>query len=165
MKVCAGSRLATPDSAFCTEPHPLKLGHWRIRALISTRQIATLLNIWNLFPSGTWRLYNVASTSMQHHDVASTLMRRLNVVWPWWGKMPGILTRTLVVLRYERASGPSRMRIGLVIRKSWVRSLPGPETFFRRNWLWNVFYCHSVPSTDSRRAVVSFRPKNVHNTG
>ena len=27
-------------------------------------------------PAGTWRLYNVASTSMQRHDVASTLMWR-----------------------------------------------------------------------------------------
>ena len=32
------------------------------------------------YPAGTWRLYNVVSTSMQRHDVASTLMRRyLNV--------------------------------------------------------------------------------------
>ena len=27
-------------------------------------------------PAGTWRKYNVASTSMQRHDVASTLRRR-----------------------------------------------------------------------------------------
>ena len=27
------------------------------------------------------------------------------------------------------------------------------------------FYGHSLPCTDSRRAVVSFRRKNVHNTG
>ena len=27
-------------------------------------------------PAGTWRLYNVGSTSMQRHDVASTLRRR-----------------------------------------------------------------------------------------
>ena len=29
----------------------------------------------------------------------------------------------------------------------------------------NIFYGHSLPSTDSRRAVVSFWQKNVHNTG
>ena len=29
-----------------------------------------------LFPAGTWRKYNVASTLMQRHDVASTLRRR-----------------------------------------------------------------------------------------
>ena len=32
-------------------------------------------------PAGTWRLYNVGSTSMQRHDVASTLRRRcINVM-------------------------------------------------------------------------------------
>ena len=29
-----------------------------------------------IYPAGTWRKYNVASTSMQRHDVASTLRRR-----------------------------------------------------------------------------------------
>ena len=38
-------------------------------------------------------------------------------------------------------------------------------TFFRGAWSWNIFYGHSLPSADSRRAVVSFWRKNVHNTG
>ena len=29
----------------------------------------------------------------------------------------------------------------------------------------SIFYGHSLPSADSRRAVVSFWRKNVHNTG
>ena len=29
-------------------------------------------------------------------------------------------------------------------------------------WSWNIFYCHSSPSADSRRAVVSFWQKNAH---
>ena len=33
------------------------------------------------------------------------------------------------------------------------------------DWSWNIFYGHSLPSADSRRAVVSFWRKNVHNTG
>ena len=36
---------------------------------------------------------------------------------------------------------------------------------FRGDWSWNIFYGHSLPSADSRRAVVSFWRKNVHNTG
>ena len=32
-------------------------------------------------------------------------------------------------------------------------------------WSWNIFYGHYLPSADSRRAVVSFWRKNVHNTG
>ena len=38
-------------------------------------------------------------------------------------------------------------------------------TFFLRDWSWKFFYGHSLPSTDLRRAVVSFWQKNVHNTG
>ena len=39
-----------------------------------------------------------------------------------------------------------------------------------RLWLnikksWNIFYGHSLRSADSRKAVVSFWRKNVHNTG
>ena len=37
--------------------------------------------------------------------------------------------------------------------------------FFCGDWSWNIFYGHSLPSADSRRAVVNFLRKNVHNTG
>ena len=33
------------------------------------------------------------------------------------------------------------------------------------DWSWNIFYGHSLPSADSRRAFVSFWQRNVHNTG
>ena len=42
---------------------------------------------------------------------------------------------------------------------------PRSATFFPGDWSWNIFYGHSLPSADSRRAVVSFWQKNVHNTG
>ena len=32
----------------------------------------------------------------------------------------------------------------------------GSATFFHGDWSWNILYCHSLPSADSRRAVVSF---------
>ena len=35
-------------------------------------------------------------------------------------------------------------------------------TFFRGDWSWNIFYGHSLPSSDSRKAVVSFWWKSVH---
>ena len=38
-------------------------------------------------------------------------------------------------------------------------------TFFCGDWSWNIFYGHnSPPFADSRRAVISFWQKNVHNT-
>ena len=56
----------------------------------------------------------------------------------------------------------SRMRVRLVIRSLRARSSPGRAIFFRGDLSWNVFYGHSLPSVDSRRAVVSFWRKNVH---
>ena len=41
----------------------------------------------------------------------------------------------------------------------------GSAAFFCGDWLWNIFYSHSLPSTDSSRAIVSFWRKKVQNTG
>ena len=49
--------------------------------------------------------------------------------------------------------------------RSQVQPLPRSETFFHRDWSWNIFYDHSLPFADSRSAVVSFWQKNVQNTG
>ena len=46
-----------------------------------------------------------------------------------------------------------------------ITTPPRSAAFFRGDWSWNIFYGHSLPSADSRRAVVSFRRKNVHSTG
>ena len=55
--------------------------------------------------------------------------------------------------------------VRLETRRSRVQPPPRSATFFRGDWSWNIFYGHSLPSADSRRAVVSFWQKNVHNTG
>ena len=55
--------------------------------------------------------------------------------------------------------------IRLETRRSRVQPQPRSATFFRGDWSWNIFYGHSLPSADSRRAVVSFWRKNVHITG
>ena len=55
--------------------------------------------------------------------------------------------------------------VRLEIRRSQVQPPPRSATFFHGDWSWNIFYGHSLPSADSRRAVVSFWRKNVHNTG
>ena len=55
--------------------------------------------------------------------------------------------------------------VRLKTRRSRVQPPLRSATFFRGDWSWNIFYGHSLPSPDSRRAVVSFWRKNVHNTG
>ena len=56
------------------------------------------------------------------------------------------------------------MRVRLVIKRLRARLPPG-----RQHLSWRldheIFFCHSLPSAYSRRAVVSFLRKNVHNTG
>ena len=53
------------------------------------------------------------------------------------------------------------MHVRLVFMRSRVGS-SGPATFFCENGSQNHFYGHSLPSTDSSRAVVSYRRKDVH---
>ena len=55
--------------------------------------------------------------------------------------------------------------VRLETRRSRVQPPPRSATFFRGDWSWNIFYGHSLPSADSRRAVVGFWRKNKHNTG
>ena len=55
--------------------------------------------------------------------------------------------------------------VRLETRRSRVQPPPRSATFFRGDCSWNIFYGHSLPSADSRKAVVSFWRKNVHNTG
>ena len=59
--------------------------------------------------------------------------------------------------------------VGCAVRletwRSRVQPPPRSATFFLGDWSWNIFYGHSLPSADSRRAVVSFWRKNVHSSG
>ena len=162
-----------------------------------------------LCPAGTWRLYNVGSTSMQRHDVASTLRRRcINVLCLLGEQRPMAFAVCFLVFAYlstnqflvlshnggcasdwwsgGRELDPCQVRqhyfveiklflaglggsvgcaVRLETRRSRVQPPPRSATFFRGDWSWNIFYGHSLPSADSRRAVVSFWRKNVHNTG
>ena len=66
----------------------------------------------------------------------------------------------------ERGLGGSvGCAVRLETRRLRVQPPPRSATFFRGDWSWNIFYSHSLPSADLRRAAVSFWRKNVHNTG
>ena len=55
--------------------------------------------------------------------------------------------------------------VQLETRRSRIQPPPRLATLFHGDWLWNIFCGHSLLSADSKRAVVSFWQKNVHNTG
>ena len=44
-------------------------------------------------------------------------------------------------------------------------AVPAESATFIHEIDHKIFYGHSLPCADSRKAVVSFRRKNVHNTG
>ena len=56
----------------------------------------------------------------------------------------------------------NRMCVRLMIRRSRVHPIRVRQHSFVEIWSWNIFYCNSLPSTDVRRAAVSFWRKNVH---
>ena len=60
------------------------------------------------------------------------------------------------------AKSPFCVFFFLVIRRLQLWAHLGVATFFHGDWSWNIFYSHSLPSSDSRKAVVSFWWKNVH---
>ena len=70
-----------------------------------------------------------------------------------------------VPLYFSGLGGSVGSAVRLETRRSRVQLPPRSATFFRGDWSWNIFYGYSLPSADSRRAVVSFWRKNVHNTG
>ena len=70
-----------------------------------------------------------------------------------------------IILILAGLGGSVGCAVRLETKRSRVQPPPRSATFFRGDWSWNIFYGHSLPSADSRRAVVSFWRKNVHNIG
>ena len=109
--------------------------------------------------------------------------------WQRWEKIYSITSRDAdIALFFDRISNKSSVlrRIMLILQfnvngsPALVAQLDAPsdwrpggrgstpaEVGNILSWrlIWNIFYRHSLPSADSRRAVVSFWRKNVHNTG
>ena len=71
---------------------------------------------------------------------------------------------TIIYIYICRPRWLSWMRVRLETRRSRVRPPPRSVTFFREDLIMKYCQRHSLPSADSRRAVVRFWRKNVHNT-
>ena len=89
----------------------------------------------------------------------------------WWRRISDTISQNIpsqiffIIQSDSRPWWLSWILNRLETRRSRVQPLPRFATFFRGDWWWNIFYGHSLPSADSRRADVSFWRKNVHNTG
>ena len=64
-------------------------------------------------------------------------------------------------LRKASLGGSVGGAVPLETRRSQIQPSLRSATFFRGDWSWNIFYGQSLPSVDSRRAVVSFWRKNI----
>ena len=99
------------------------------------------------------------------HVIFSTVISPFH----WFKKGTGLFLvkacAQVLVNCLEGLGGSFGCAVRLETRRSLAQPPPRSATFFRGDWSWNIFYGHSLPSADSRRAVVSFWRKNVHNTG
>ena len=106
--------------------------------------------IWSLPRAGKWKIAKMVA-----------------VHWPRWPPCPYMVKifKNLLLQNHVGLGGSVGCAVRLETRRSRVQPPPRSATFFHGDWSWNIFYGHSLPSADSRRAVVSFWRKNVHSTG
>ena len=105
-------------------------------------------------PSLSWSIL-----SLSYGPYSVSLMDHTYSPWTILSLIHGVYSHSLASL-----GGSVGCVVRLETRRSRVQPPPRSATFFRGDWSWNIFYSHSLPSADSRRAVVSFWQKNVHNT-
>ena len=84
---------------------------------------------------------------------------------PYPGHVQRVTKKPLYHMWVSRPWWHRLMLIILVSKRMWVGPSPVLQHSFMEIWSWNIFYGHSLPSADSRRAVISFWQKNVHITG
>ena len=136
------------DNEFIVEYYKLKILLWWWKCRKLHVKIPTTANVWlQIHESQIWIPARPHGDWLWNHysgHVSSSTDSRRAVSQPRWLSWMCRLTGD---------------------RRSRVQPLPRQAAFFRGYWSWNIFYGHSLPSTDSRRAVVSFWRKNVHNTG
>ena len=102
---------------------------------------------------------NVGETISGHFAILLKSQIYLNYAYLQMFQVP-IYSMLLNVFEAMRASSVG-CAYRMLSRRSRVRS-SCPTHSFAEIWSWNKFYGHSLPSTDSRRAVVSYWRKNVH---
>ena len=87
-------------------------------------------------PAGTWRKYNVASTSMQRHDVASTLRRRYI-----YSHVPAGISAIAISLRWASRGPWATCSFSLYIFVLDATLLTKMCRLYRKNdHLWSFFY-------------------------
>ena len=92
----------------------------------------------------TWKLHVDVNQGLGNLQNFITVKISISLQWNYLMLHPG---------------GSVGCALRLETRRLRVQPPPRSATFFRGDWLWNIFYGHSLPSADSRRAVVNFWQK------
>ena len=130
------------------------------QGLLSLQQVRVEEECCNFFYSFTFFHF----LSLLYPSLSSPLVSLLSLFSLSLGddtKWPTRIDMSLNMASVAQLDAPSDWRSGgRGFNPGRGRQLPIVEI-----WSWNIFYGHSLPSADSRRAVVSLWRKNVHNTG
>ena len=94
----------------------------------------------------------------------NVLLKKERILTGWAGTLVFLIWSLYLEDWGAGLGGSVGCAVRLETRRSRVQPPPRSATFFCRDWSWNIFYGHFLPSADSRRVVVSFWRKNVLNT-
>ena len=130
--------------------------HLTVSGIWYYSEMAVLLQcVMDIATTVRWQYHFSVTGTLYYSEMAVSLGCIRAMILQWDGSITSM----------SRPWWRSWMRVRLETRRSRVRAPLRSATFFRGDWSWNIFYGHSLPSADSRRAVVNFWWKNVHNTG
>ena len=125
------------DTIFCLSTLFERWPLWYVQLLAQYREHEQAIMVYQFILFSVLLVPRDAILHLYMIFCLSTLFER----WPQW------LSRICI-----------RLHIRLVIRR-WRVQYPQDWQhwwwFFLGDWSWNIFYSHSLPSTDSRKAVVS----------
>ena len=139
------------------------MSHGSLESPLETHNTLFTLNIGTDIPEQKNRSVVIRPEVIKLFSCSTQLSMKFSLLINM--KMPTIVGIFIFISREIFMLSSFGCAVRLETRRSRVQPPPRSATFFRGDWSWNIFYGHSLPSADSRRAVVSFWRKNVHNTG
>ena len=138
--------------------------HWYVIILwisISSDAVKLFTRYWYIITLNI-SLFSCCETITRYWYIITLWISAL-VLMPWNYSL--VVTDRSLHCKYQKhlagLGGSVGCAIRLETRRSRVQPPPRSATFFHGDWSWNIFYGHSLPSADSRRAVVSFWRKNA----
>ena len=143
----------------------LDIVHTRTVNILTTNELVKLMMLWTTGP-------RPFSGIVHYFDFNMCVYKKVNctqIGFEWsWLRFDSLFVVSVVWYCFrieEWLASVAQLATHPTGDQEIVGSAPPGSTFIHGGWSWNIFYDQSLPSADSRRAVISFWWKNVHNTG